>query len=281
MPASKKRMARARASGKAGAGKPQTNVIMLLGTSSAGKSTVTSELTSARSDVQAVMADKVWDEVIHKLKYKLRRLTVANKRIVLHAGTVVATAERAMELSRTPGQCVIIDDIQTDVADKLREQGVALKLVLLYASLNALIERSRSRKGSDGRRALDSVLKSFTDLYTTKEQAGCKRVGSMKAGDVARFLKREPHSKINVEKVAAKALRQLGFRKDADSEEEEELYTRMPVDVVIDTDALDSAAVLKKVSEHLPPPPAGSRAAAAPARKRTRRAYVPKNKAAP
>jgi hypothetical protein len=210
-------------------------IVLLIGTSCAGKTTlVQGHILPNFPDVKYVSADEVFKD----LKVEFPRTPYASLKLLVPA----RLQQKVLERSKT--NQVLVDDIKLDLLDS-GLQG--LHSILIFVSLKELARNATLRRGGD-RRPLDSVLRSFTSIYTTKPGNGRGGpLGEVSRKDIAAFLDLDKTLAAGVkEKALVSACKAMGLGKKGDAAA---FFPRKPFHTIIDANGKSQAEVFDTVKQ--------------------------------
>jgi hypothetical protein len=145
-------------------------------------------------------------------------------------------------LARDATASVIIDDIIPDSVDLLRARGVAVKAVLVFASLSAIAVRVTSRADA---RPREGILESFADLFVT----GSPVVTYVSHQELVEFLMGDVSrpSAATANRVAARVAKRMGLSKNVSSDSLIPLTTRRAWDAIVDMSSTSVSAAATKL----------------------------------
>lgn len=175
-------------------------IILLSGTSSSGKSTLVREqILKRHPSIVYMSADLVFDQ----LKREILRTPYAQLKPLV-PGRLADEAKK----SKAKGYTVLVDDNSV----KLLSLLPGVQVVVLFADLQNLAVRARSRRGGD-RRPLNGIIGDFAELYTAKRPIPTATpVCCLARSDVQDFLNRDSTLTAAVrDKALAAASKKMGL----------------------------------------------------------------------
>lgn len=157
-----------------------TNIVLLVGVSSAGKSTLLQYLELANRNIEIVASNSVFDQLRTLSENKNKSSKSLNGKVI---GKIIEIVKD--HISR--GKTVIIDDNKIDTYHALQKDHIPVRAVLLYEPLNVLYRNSKTRAIS---RPLLSIIADYCDLYiaNTDIDTPTTVVDTVSANDIREFL---------------------------------------------------------------------------------------------
>ena len=184
------------------------HVIILIGTSSVGKSTLIKEMIKNDNNLVQLGVDFIWNELaqVDKTFYKLSRTTKLKL-------VYVELIKRVKKILKETKNNIITDDISNNIIDLFNDNNIKIKTVFLYTSLKKLFTNTKKRTLEDGRRDVSQILNCFGALYKSSIDKQPDTIMKIKYSDLVDFMNLEKSSnlkltddKINkfVQKIAKK-----------------------------------------------------------------------------
>ena len=184
------------------------HVIILIGTSSVGKSTLINEMIKNDNNLVQLGVDFIWNELaqLDNTFYKLSRTTKLKL-------VYVELIKRVKKILKETKNNIITDDISNNIIDLFNDNNIKIKTVFLYTSLKKLFTNTKKRTLEDGRRDISQILNCFGGLYKSSIDKQPDTIMKIKYSDLVDFMNLEKSSnlkltddKINkfVQKIAKK-----------------------------------------------------------------------------
>lgn len=183
-------------------------VIIVIGTSSVGKSTLIKEMIKNDNNLVQLGVDFIWNELaqLDNTFYKLSRTTKLKL-------VYVELIKRVKKILKETKNNIITDDISNNIIDLFNDNNIKIKTVFLYTSLKKLFTNTKKRTLEDGRRDVSQILNCFGTLYKSSIDKQPDTIMKIKYSDLVDFMNLEKSSnlkltddKINkfVQKIAKK-----------------------------------------------------------------------------
>jgi predicted kinase len=184
------------------------HVIIVIGTSSVGKSTLIKEMIKNDNNLVQLGVDFIWNELaqLDNTFYKLSRTTKLKL-------VYVELIKRVKKILKETKNNIITDDISNNIIDLFNDNNIKIKTVFLYTSLKKLFTNTKKRTLEDGRRDVSQILNCFGALYKSSIDKQPDTIMKIKYSDLVDFMNLEKSSnlkltddKINkfVQKIAKK-----------------------------------------------------------------------------
>ena len=183
-------------------------VIILIGTSSVGKSTLINEMIKNDTNLIQLGVDFIWNE-LSKADNNFYKLSRTNKLKLVY----VELINRVKKIFKESKKNIITDDISNNIIDLFNANNINIKTVFLYTSLTKLFTNTKKRTLEDGRRDVSQILNCFGVLYKSSVKKQPESIIKIKYNDLLDFMNLEKNNylklsndKINkfVQKIAKK-----------------------------------------------------------------------------
>jgi hypothetical protein len=221
----------------------KNKIIFLAGSSSAGKtSLIKNYILSNFSNINYISSDDVFEEL--KLEFprtpyaKIKTLVperFKNKIIdSINLNEKIKKDKNKINLNEK----ILIDDIKLDLLDSDIE---GIYSILIFTNLNNLAKNAFSRNAND-RRPLDSVLRSFTNIYTSEPL--CEPITKISRKEIKNFLDLDDTLS---EKVKEKALISACEELNLTNDKQTDIYPRKKFNMIINTTNLSQSDIYNKI----------------------------------